>query len=109
MSWTADKFKTAQDWIRASAKDKPVEDRYVDALASIAKKRVGVWTILRTAPRDISRAVVWHAFKNARHAVQWGDLSAWHGDTTVLLMRATDEQRELFDYVFDTTLAIAKK
>ena len=106
-NWKANTFNTAQAWIRASVKGQPIDDQYVEALASVCTKRRGVWNILRNVPSD-DRAVVWHAFKIARHAIEWGDMSAWHSDTTSLLMRSTDEQRELFEYMYDTTLLLAK-
>jgi hypothetical protein len=110
-SWPKDTFKTAQAWVRATLPD--VEgidaDRYADAIARICKKRQGVWTVLKAAPlQDIERALIWHAFKNATHAVQWGNLASWKDGTTILLMRADDKARELHEFVFDATLALAK-
>ena len=103
-SWPRDTFATAADWIRASAPSAP--DRWIEAIARICKKRKGVWSRLSTQPRDLERRLIRDAFLIGVHQAKWGDLSAWTEGTTGALIMATDEQRELFDYVHETTVAL---
>jgi hypothetical protein len=105
-TWDKGTFSSASEWIIASAPTAP--EKYVDALATIAKRRKGIYTILRGAPKDSKRRLIWEGFRIAKHSMVWGDLSAWTESTTRQLMIATEADQELFHYILDTTLELAK-
>ena len=101
-----ERFETAQDWIRACTVDCP--DWYADAMASVCKKRKGIWSLVKNRPRDDRRAAAWEGFRQARHAFNWGSLSAWTDGVTMRLMLWDEDTRQLFEDVFDETLRQAK-
>ena len=101
---TKQRFETAQDWIRFSMP--MLDSETVELIALICKKRKGVWTILKNSPRDDSRAIIWHALKNGNHAKKWGNLASWKEGTTMLLMRASEEDRAIYNKLFDLAAGI---
>jgi hypothetical protein len=78
-------------------------------MARVCKHRKGIWTVLTGQPKDRERRLIWDAFRIARHSIGWGDLAAWREGTTGALIGATEEERELFHYIFDTTLELGRK
>ena len=112
MTDTNTRYETANDWIRVSLPN--VTDEYVNAIASVCKCRKGIWTVLKNPPKDTRRALIWHAFKIGIHLIKWGNYAPWTDRVTYKLMRADDSDRELFDYVLETTVSegttvVAKK
>ena len=105
------RFETARDWIIASGLNNGIkgglDPEVLDTLAECCVKRRGLWSLRKTAPKDIRRFLVWNAFRIARHSAQWGNLAPWRESVTAELIRANDEDRALFDRAFDQFAAIA--
>ena len=112
MTDTKTRYETANAWVRASLPN--ASDEYVNAIASVCKSRKGIWSVLKNPPKDTRRALIWHAFKIGSHLVRWGDYAPWTDRVTYTLMRADDSERELFEYILETTVSegttvVAKK
>ena len=112
MTDTKTRYETANAWVRASLPN--ASDEYVNAIASVCKSRKGIWSVLKNPPKDTRRALIWHAFKIGIHLIKWGNYAPWTDRVTYKLMRADDSDRELFDYVLETTVSegttvVAKK
>lgn len=107
------RYESAQEWIKASFSIYPLKndlnghdlDRFAAALASICKKRKGIWSLLKSPPKD-GRALIWHAFKIGKHASQWGDLAPWTESVTARLMSASNSEKADFHMVLETTQTI---
>ena len=103
------RFNNAQDWIRASLINRGVDKnvapdelgQFVDLVAQITKKQKGLYSVLKNPPKDIDRALTWHAHKLARHFVQWRDFAPWTDRVTMLLMRSNEEQKKRVEAQFD--------
>lgn len=98
---TESRFNNAEDWIRASLINRGLDknlaphdmNQFVNDVAQITKKHKGLFSILKNPPKDIDRALTWHAHKLARHIVQWRDFAPWTERVTMLLMRCNEDQR----------------
>lgn len=106
-SWPAYTFDTAHAWIRECVPGAP--ERYVDLVATICKKRKGVWTRVTSQPKDRARRLIWDAFRIACHTAVWKDLAAWKEGTTGALIMATDQEKADFEYVMELTTIMAVK
>lgn len=103
------RFNNAEDWIRASLINRGVDKnvapdelgQFVDLVAQITKKQKGLYSVLKNPPKDIDRALTWHAHKLARHFVQWRDFAPWTDRVTMLLMRSNEEQKKRVEAQFD--------
>ena len=103
------RFASASDWVKASFINRGLDkniapddlEQFVKAVSGITKKRNGVFTILKTPPKNIDRALTWHAHKIARHFVQWRDFAPWTDRVTMLVMKADDDQRKRVERQFD--------
>lgn len=103
------RFNNAKDWIRASLINRGVDKnvapdelgQFVDLVAQITKKQKGLFSILKNPPKDIDRALTWHAHKLAKHFVQWRDFAPWTDRVTMLLMRSNEEQKKRVEAQFD--------
>ena len=103
------RFNNAKDWIRASLLIRGIDKNvapdelghFVDLVAQITKKQKGLYSVLKNPPKDIDRALTWHAHKLARHFVQWRDFAPWTDRVTMLLMRANEEQKKRVESQFD--------
>jgi len=107
MTDTKTRYETANAWVRASLPN--ASDEYVNAIASVCKSRKGIWSVLKNPPKDTRRALIWHAFKIGIHLIKWGNYAPWTDRVTYTLMRADDSDRELFEYILETTTVEAKK
>ena len=75
---TESRFNSAEDWVRASLINRGVDknidphelDQFVNDVGQITKKQKGLFTVLKNPPKDIDRALTWHAHHLARHFVQ---------------------------------------
>jgi len=103
------KFASASDWVRASLINRGLDknlaphalEQFVNDVAQITKKQKGIYSVLKNPPKDINRALTWHAHKLARHFVQWRDFAPWTDRVTMLLIKADDDQRKRVERQFD--------
>lgn len=116
MGWdTNARFKTGADWVRASLKSRGFKktlndhdlERFAQLVGSICKKRNGVWSLVRNAPKG-DRALIWHAHKIGGHLANWGNYAPWSETVTAELIRADDQLRADFDMVLDVSAIVAK-
>jgi hypothetical protein len=106
---TKSRFGSGQEWIRASLINRGVDknidpdelEQFVNDVGQITKKQKGLFSVLKNPPKDIDRALTWHAHHLARHFVQWRDFAPWTDRVTMLLMRSSDEQKERVEKQFD--------
>jgi len=112
MQWDKkQRFDTALEWINASNARRSVklDDDVMQALAKCCIKRNGVWRMRKTDPKGDTEYMAFKAFHIARHASKWGDLAPWNEAFTGRLMRANDDDRDLFDRAFDQFGNVKKK
>jgi len=106
---TKSRFKSAQEWVLASLINRGLDktlaphdiEQFVNDVAQITKKQKGLFSVLKNPPKDIDRALTWHAHKLARHFVQWRDFAPWTDRVTMLLMRCNEEQKNRVERQFD--------
>lgn len=106
---TETRFNSGEDWVRASLINRGVDKnidwdelgQFVNDVAQITKKQKGLFSVLKNPPKDIDRALTWHAHKLARHFVQWRDFAPWTDRVTMLLMRSSEEQKKRVERQFD--------
>lgn len=106
---TGSRFNSAEDWVRASLINRGVDknidphefDQFVNDVGQITKKQKGLFSVLKNPPKDIDRALTWHAHKLARHFAQWRDFAPWTDSVTMLLMRSSEEQKKRVERQFD--------
>ncbi|NDB03457.1 MAG: hypothetical protein EBY38_07340 [Flavobacteriaceae bacterium] len=116
MGWdTSARFKTGSDWVKASLESRGFKktlndhdlDQFSELVGSICKKRKGVWSLLKSAPKD-HRSLIWHAHKIGGHWGAWGNYAPWSDSVTAQLMDADDTTRENFDMVLQVSAIISK-